>query len=198
MKCLVKSISILFVFLAMAASGHAQTSVYTKLDFEKTCTTVSEYEAGATMLCAGHTGYPVIFSEGDLRQMVRFGHVNKLDGQWESFDEFNRVNDTIEWRLTSGTPKAAILRWFIENQNSNGETDKSREGQVLVISTIGTHENPVSCVVGYVDARANENANILAQEIADTKADHFRCGKDKAGFYGTRGEYSGTPSSYFE
>ena len=35
------------------------------------------------------------------------------------------------------------------------------------------------CHVGYVDARANANANELAQQLADQKARGFKCGADK-------------------
>lgn len=176
----------------------AQSSTYSKIDFDNSCTIISEYEQGLTATCAGYTGYPVIFSEGDLRQMVRFGHIAKLGDQWESFGQFNRANDTIEWRLKDKKPYAAILRYFIENAEANGEFKKALEGQVLVVSTVGTYEKPTSCVVGYVDARANKNANKLSQELADTKAKSFICGKDKPAFFGKRGKYSGSPSSYFE
>ena len=36
------------------------------------------------------------------------------------------------------------------------------------------------CHVGYVDARANPDANELARKIADENARTFKCGKDKA------------------
>ncbi len=35
------------------------------------------------------------------------------------------------------------------------------------------------CHVGYVDARANPDANELARKIADEHARAFKCGKDK-------------------
>ena len=35
------------------------------------------------------------------------------------------------------------------------------------------------CHVGYVDARANPDANEVARKIADEKARTFKCGKDK-------------------
>ncbi len=186
------------IFFLATSPALAQTSVYTKIDFEKTCTIISEYEQGLTATCSGYTGYPVIFSEGDLRQMVRFGHIAKLGDQWESFGQFNRANDTVEWRLKDKKPYAAILRWFIENANQEGEYKKELEGQVLVVSTVGSRENPTSCVMGYVDARANKNANMMAQELADTKAATFICGEDKPKFFGKRGKHSGSPSNYFE
>ncbi len=189
---------LVLAFFFATSSATAQTNTYTKIDFKNTCTVISEYELGLTATCAGYTGFPVIFSEGDLRQMVRFGHISKLSDQWESFGQFNRANDTIEWRLKDNKPYAAIIRYFIENANDNGEYKKGLEGQVLVVSTVGNHEKPTSCVVGYVDARANKNANKLSQELADTKAEVFICGKDKPEFFGKRGKYSGTPTSYFE
>lgn len=188
----------LLLFVLATQSAYAQQSVYTKLNLEQNCVFHSEYENGASAYCAGYKGYPVHFSEGDLRQMVRFGHLQSLDGQWESFGQFNRVNETIEWRLNNGEPYSTILRWFIENSNSNGEVTKALEGQVLVVSTVASHERPASCVVGYVDARANSNANELARKIADQVAVSFQCGVDKAKFHGNRGELSGDPTNYFE
>jgi hypothetical protein len=189
---------IMFLAGIVSIKANAQTSVYTTLDFEKGCTILSEHEIGLTALCQGYTGYPVIFAEGDLRHMVRFGHVAEIQSLWQSFGEFNHVNNTIEWRLRDKKPVAAILRWFIENSSHDGQYKQEIKGQVLVVSTVGTHERPTSCVVGYVDARANEAANKMAQEIADTRASTFECGKDKPEFYGSRGKYSGTPTAIFE
>ena len=186
------------ILLTTAATAQATDSAYTKLDLEKNCVFHSEYELGASAYCEGYKGYPVHFSEGDLRQMVRFGHIAKLQDQWESFGQFNRVNDTIEWRLKNKKPYAAILRWFIENSSQDGDYSKELEGQVLVVSTVADHARPVSCVVGYVDARANKNANALARELADEKAPGFECGKEKPAFHGERGPHAGDPSSFFE
>ncbi|MEM9280104.1 MAG: hypothetical protein AAGA76_16180, partial [Pseudomonadota bacterium] len=114
------------------------------------------------------------------------------------FGQFNRVNTTIEWRLDNGKPYATILRWFIENSNSNGEFDRNLEGQVLVISRVADHEKPQSCVVGYVDARANSNANELARKIADTTASSFKCFKEKPVYHGNRGKLAGDPVNWIE
>ena len=186
------------VCLSFVSSAVAAESVFTKLDLENGCVFHSEYELGTSAYCEGYKGYPVHFSEGDLRQMVRFGHVGKLEDQWESFAQFNRVNDTIEWRLKNKKPHAAILRWFIENSSQDGDYSKQLEGQVLVISRVADHERPFSCVVGYVDARANQNANVMARQLADERASSFECGKEKPAFVGERGPYAGDPSSYFE
>ncbi|MEM9278670.1 MAG: hypothetical protein AAGA76_08855, partial [Pseudomonadota bacterium] len=96
------------LIFAFTGKMHAAESVYTTLDLDKDCVFHSEYEQGASAYCSGYKGYPVHFSEGDLRQMVRFGHLRSLLGQWESFGQFNRVGETIEWRLENNRPYAAI------------------------------------------------------------------------------------------
>ena len=45
-----------------------------------------------------------------------------------------------------------------------------------------------ACHVGYVDGRANPNANELAAEIADKHARAFKCGKDKPMVLGVQGK----------
>ncbi len=189
--------SSLLVLLLSIGNASAAESAYTKINFEKTCVFHSEYEQGASAYCTGYKGYPVHFDEGDLRQMVRFGHVASLNNQWESFGQFNRINDTIEWRLRDGKPFATILRWFIENPDSDGVPSKKVEGQVLVVSKVADHENPTSCVVGYVDARANKSANVLARKLADERAESFVCASDKPQIIGKKGRYFGNPVNSF-
>lgn len=186
------------LLFGMAASASAADSVYTDLNLEEDCTFYRADEHGASGYCQGYRGYPVLFDEGDLRQMVRFGHVAKVSGQWESFGQFNHVNNKIEWRVKDKVPYAAILRRFVENSNDDGEHTEAVRGQVLVVSTVADHENPTSCVIGYVDARANANANELARALADETAKSFVCGKDKPGFKGAKGPHAGDPTSYFE
>lgn len=187
-------------FLLATSTAHAAESEYTKLNLDKDCVWHSQYEQGASAYCKGYKGYPVHFSEGDLRQMVRFGHPSAIIGQWESFGQFNYVNDTIEWRLENDRPYATILRWFIENTNNNGEVTDATRGQVLVVSKVADHYNDiqVGCVVGYVDARANSNANEIARNVADTMARDFKCIEESPKFHGERGKFSGDPSISYE
>ncbi len=185
--------------IAIATSGtaHAQnyTSEYTKLNFDQHCTVLEEYELGVNAKCNGWRHLPIYFAEGDLRMMIRFGDVSAKTDQWESFSEFNNVGETVEWRLAGNSPVATILRWFVETTNDS--TGNPERGQVLVISTIGTRANfGQSCWVGFVDARANTNANVLARNVADTFARNFRCGVDSPVFHGNRGSYSGNPNAY--
>ena len=98
----------------------------------------------------------------------------------QSFPAFNHVYEgTVEWRLETlpggkTRPFAAILRW---NVRVDGDEDRREStGRVLVVTRL----NPGGvCHVGYVDARANPNANELAQQLADSHARTFKCGTDK-------------------
>lgn len=185
------------VALALPVHAGQMTSAYTKLDFKKTCKVLEEIEEGGSvsMLCDGYQDYPVHFAEGDLRHSVQFGHVDTgADSIWQSFAQWNRVSGTIEWRLQDGRPVAAILRWFIENTDDAGSADPTRTGQVLVVSRVGQQADMGACVVGYVDALANRDANVLARDVADTLAPDFVCGTDRPEFHGTRGRLSGDPS----
>ncbi len=193
-----RSLLALSMFAVMAGNSHAAESVYTTLDLEKDCTFYRADEHGASGYCQGYKGYPILFDEGDLRQMVRFGHVATISGQWESFGQFNHVNNTVEWRILENRPYAAILRRFVENSDENGNTTEAVRGQVLVVSRVADHENPTSCVVGYVDARANANANELARKLADEAARSFVCGTDRPTFKGNKGPHAGDPTSFFE
>jgi len=99
----------------------------------------------------------------------------------------------IEWRverLANGKPHAfaTILRWHVTKPDEN--SNPTIKGQVLVVTRLGPGG---VCHVGYVDGRANPNANLLAQQIADENAREFRCGKDKPIILGTRGEGFSVP-----
>lgn len=180
-----------------AGSVLAAQSVYSKIDFDA-CIPQSTDPQGGQLQCAGHGGYAVVFKEGDLRQAVQFGHVAQGD-VFESFGAFNRINDTIEWRLdANGVPVAAILRWFLENPDpKTGSPSPQSTGQVLVISRVGQPGDAHSCVVGYVDALANSNANVIARTVADTVAEHFVCGGGTPVFHGNRGPLATDPSRFY-
>jgi hypothetical protein len=176
--------------IVLAAPALANDSAYTDLDLDN-CQTIEADAMGASLLCKGFKGLAVHFKEGDLRQSVLFGPVDRelRDAGFESFSAFNRVNDKIEWRLdASGKPFATILRWFIENPGPDGSPGPESTGQVLVISRIATQNYPGSCFVGMVDAKATTNANIVARQVADQVAAGFDCGMQPPLWYGERGE----------
>ncbi len=97
---------------------------------------------------------------------------------------FNDVYDgTVEWRIEKSAdgrsrPFATILRWNVvspdDREKATGPIRST--GRVLVVTRLGPDG---VCHVGYVDARANPDANELARKLADEHARTFRCGKDK-------------------
>jgi hypothetical protein len=183
-----------------AHAGGGVDSIYTKIEFDTGCIALSTDEVGGTFSCPGHAGYGILFSEGDLRQTVFFGYVGDwyAGNAWESFGAFNQANDTVEWRLRDGVPYATILRWYIENPNPDtGAPDEAHRGQVLVVSKVGQPGIGDACVVGYVDAVANPQANDLARQVADTMADGFACRIDEPAYHGVREPLSGDPTRVF-
>ena len=60
--------------------------------------------------------------------------------------------------------------------DARSSSSKQVAGQVLVVTRLGPGG---VCHVGYVDGRANPNANELAAKLADDHARTFKCGKDK-------------------
>lgn len=180
----------LLTVLTLASPAPANDSSYTDLDLDA-CETLAEDPMGVSLKCNGYGEFPVYFKEGDLRQSVIFGKVDRelIEGAFESFSAFNRVNTKIEWRLNgTGTPVAAILRWFIENPGPSGSPSPESTGQVLVISRVGTAAYPGSCFVGMVDAKATADANRVARQVADDIADTFDCGMQPPEWYGKRGD----------
>ena len=115
-----------------------------------------------------------------------------IEDGFETFGPFNTTGKKIEWRLDAdGRPIAAILRYFISDPEG-----VAADGQVLVVSRVAQADDGLSCVVGYVDARLNKNANELARKIADDDAADFACGYNEAMWYGKRGASAGMTSSY--
>jgi hypothetical protein len=169
------------------ATGQTIESAYTTFDAKK-CKhergkDVEDYGAWE---CPGYRGLRVLLSAGDQRMYVTFGPRKKDDiALSQTFPGFNSVYEgTVEWRLEKQPngktrPFATILRW---NVRAEGDVKQST-GRALVVTRLGPGG---VCHVGYVDARANPDANELARRIADEHARTFRCGKDKRVVLGNR------------
>jgi len=188
MNILIAGLSIL-ASLGLTTPARSNDSAYTDLDLDA-CETLAEDLMGVSLKCKGYEGQPVYFKEGDLRQSVLFGRIDRelIEGAYESFAAFNRVNTKIEWRLDGrGQAFAAILRWFIENPGQSGSPSPESTGQVLVISRVATPDYPGSCFVGMVDAKATPDANAVARRVADEVAKSFDCGMQPPQWYGKRG-----------
>ncbi len=173
------------VFAAAAPAGAAgPTSTYTKLNLDQ-CNqlSVGEDNASAEWVCPGLGNRPVWVREGDLRFFVSFGGTGKDQvATGETLGPFNRIGETLEWRLgANGQPFATILRWF-------AEFDDGRVGQVLVVTKLAADG---VCHVAYVDALANKNANELARQAADNLSAGFRCGTQQPVIMGTPGWLTG-------
>lgn len=180
-------VPLIAVLFLVPAAAYGAESAYTTVDFEKDCKQVDTDELGGSSTCKGYKDFPVHFSEGDLRQSVFYGHVGPWyeDGAFESFGRFNHAGDRIEWRMAGGSPYATIRRWFV----STGENDKGEplpEAQVLVISKVGQKGIGDACVVGYVEATANPDANDIARKVADETAKGFQCRKTEPAWHGVR------------
>ena len=166
------------------ALSQAIESVYTKFDAKK-CrhTKGTEVEDYGSWLCPGYGGLQVRLSAGDQRMFVSYGPWKDSLAAAQTFPGFNDVYEgTVEWRIekpTSGKPRpfATILRWNLmtaeDQEKATGPTKAT--GRMLVVTRLGPGG---SCHVGYVDARANPDANTLARKIADEQARNFKCGKD--------------------
>jgi hypothetical protein len=170
------------LMLAAVTTAKAQSisGVTTQFD-SKRCrhTPGREAEDYGAWQCAGYNGIAVRLSAGDQRMQVSFGReaARELAAR-ETFPAFNSVYEgTIEWRLESRPnakprPFATILRWNVRREDDA----RNSTGRVLVVTRL---DPGGVCHVGYVDARANANANALARQIADEAARGFQCGKDK-------------------
>jgi hypothetical protein len=124
----------------------------------------------------GYQGAPIWFGAGDQRMYVSFGAKAKDEpAASETLGPFNDFYaGTIEWRLADGKPFATIMRWNYKTEADQKNSKAS--GRALVVTRLPPG---AVCHVGYVDARANSDANELAREIADKHARGFVCGKDK-------------------
>ena len=191
---LMRKLGAALILMALAAPAAAQPieSAYTKFD-TKTCkhqkgTQVEEY---GTWTGPGYGGIKIVVAAGDQRMLVSFGSRKDDLASEQTFPGFNNVYEgTVEWRIENKAgkkrPFATILRWnvMVEADKPNDRGLITSTGRVLVVTRLGPGG---VCHVGYVDARANPNANELARKIADEHARNFRCGKDKRIVLGTVG-----------
>jgi hypothetical protein len=185
---MLRPICILLALALSSAPAAAQTieSQYTSFD-AKSCRHQkgSAAEDGGSWLCPGYQQLGVRLAAGDQRMYVSYGNASKDDrARSQTFPGFNSVyQGTVEWRLEKQAdgklrPFATILRWNIvtdaDREKATGPIAPS--GRVLVVTRLGPGG---VCHVGYVDAKANPDANELARRIADEHARAFKCGKDK-------------------
>ena len=197
MRAVLKTVIALSVLAFASEVALAQTvaSVYTPLDLKK-CRHIAgkDVEDYGTWSCAGYGGIAVHVSAGDQRSYVSYGpNAAKQMAAGQTLASFNSEGRTIEWRGTREDngklkPYATIMRWSTAPLSENGDVLR---GQVLVVTRLGKDG---VCHVGYVDGRANPDANALAQKIADENARAFKCGADKPIILGNKGPSFSGPS----
>jgi hypothetical protein len=186
--------------LSQAMLSQVIEHAYTKFD-SKTCkhTKGKDVEDYGSWLCEGYAGLRVRLSGADQRMTVTFGPTTRTDlAPSQTLPAFNDVYEgTVEWRIekpANGKPRpfATILRWnIVTAEDQEKATGPIRStGRVLVVTRLGPGG---VCHVGYVDARANADANELARKLADEHARTFKCGKDKRMVMGKKGSV-GMPS----
>ena len=169
-----------------AATPEAVQRAVTPLDLKKCRHTRGKGpEDYGSWRCAGYAGIAVLVSAGDQRSYVSYGpQAAKERAARQTLASFNSEGKAIEWRIEragdKARPFAAIMRW--NTTVSSG--DAPVRGQVLVVTRLGAGG---VCHVGYVDGRANANANELAAQIADQHARTFQCGRDKPIILGDKG-----------
>jgi len=171
------------------APAAAQTveSVYTALDLGKCRHTPSkEEEDYGEWRCNGYGGIAVYVTVGDQRSYVSYGRNAKNEpAAKQTLASFNGEGEKIEWRGERAAdgklkPFATIMRWSA-TVSSGGEPVR---GEMLVVTRLGPGR---VCHVGYVDGKANPDANALARKLADEHARKFRCGADKPIVLGNKG-----------
>jgi hypothetical protein len=173
--------------LAPSATAQTVASAVTPLDLGKCRHSAGKAEEDyGEWRCRGYGGIPVYVAAGDQRIYVSFGRnaKNELAAE-QTLASFNGEGDRIEWRGTRGAggklkPFAAIMRWSTTVSSGNEPV----RGEVLVVTRLAPGR---VCHVGYVDAKANADADALARKIADETARMFKCGSDKPQILGKRG-----------
>lgn len=182
----------LFVVSSQGATAQAIEHAYTKIDLKACKHRPSKVEEDyGSWLCTGYAGIPIYITGAHQHSFVSYGrNARKQLAARESLMSFNGHGDTVEWRIEplpggKKRPFAAIMRWSTtvqkEEPNPDGEIVR---GQVLVITRL---DPGGVCHVGYVDGRANPDANELARKVADETARNFRCGTDAPDSHGKTG-----------
>lgn len=117
--------------------------------------------------CLGYKGVPLFLQDSDLRSDLDAGVAN---ARFETTGPYNRIMDTIEWRMRDGKPFAIIFRYDVHHEIGPKPT-------TLAIEKIGSTGAP-GCRVAHI-AGSSPNPNLRAREAADDTASDFVCGADK-------------------
>ncbi|MGV2494808.1 hypothetical protein [Pelagerythrobacter aerophilus] len=150
------------------ADADGYSSAYTAFDLD-VCRVTGEASEGASVdyACPGRGDVPIFVHLGDGRLDIDAG----VDGEeFMTIGAFNELGERLEWRMKDGAPFAVIFRYRDVAPQSTGRT-------VIGVEKIGRQGAP-GCRVAQI-AGDTPGANRVAREIADTRANDFRCGVDE-------------------
>lgn len=151
-----------------ALAAPAAESAYTRHEWDK-CRKIGAQDDTVTRRCEGQAGVPILYSGGEDGASVAFG-AKGMRGDFP-LSGFFFPKQTVEWRSAGGKPFAAILRY---------DVGKAIGGPFRTRLVIYKLEGAVSsCIVGSLDG-GRPDANEAARRLADTRAQDFDCGRDKA------------------
>ena len=163
-----------------AAAQSGFVSAYTDLNLDSDCLVLEADDFGVSWSCPGYKGFPLKVEEGDLRFSLSYGFdADENSVGFQTLPPFNRLGEKLEWRLSNASGRWFPIATIVRYHTAHPETGEDF-GQVLVVSQIAEGN---SCHIAYVDARANANANVLAQQAAD-KAGDFDCLTDEVEIIG--------------
>ena len=171
--------AILAAGLGLGAIAMAQDTVYTYTDERGSCSgqeRVSDDERVTYIqACEGVGGWTWYAEASEHGQSSRFSDRGDPDvrGQYGGYiGNFGQYHTVIEWRMgVTGRPYATIHRYY----SATFETGEPERQETLIVTALRPGETPTSCHVGYVDASAVPNANVIAREMADRLAPGFDC-----------------------
>jgi hypothetical protein len=173
------TVAALMIAAASAAFAQEIASVYSSTA-PRNCKKIDAAKDGegdwTVWLCAGIGGRVVLVSEDDLRMTVSIGRTRasatEEPASKQGFSPFNRIHDTLEWRMIKGAPFATIQRWFLSDSANPDKDGRPTPVAMLVVTRL----NP-ACHIAYVDviANAGTNANELARKAANEHARTFDC-----------------------
>jgi len=150
------------------AGADGYSSAYTAFDLEA-CRLIGESSEGASAdyACPGRGGVPIFVHLGDGRLDIDAG----IDGEeFTTIGAFNELGERLEWRMKDGSPFAVIFRYRDVAPQSEGRT-------VIGIEKIGRADKP-GCRVAQIGGETPD-ANRVAREMADARAEDFLCGADE-------------------
>ncbi|SMQ86054.1 hypothetical protein SAMN06295905_3350 [Devosia lucknowensis] len=173
--------ALVLVFGATSAAGQSGfVSAFTNLDLSNDCLVLEADDFGASWSCPGYKGFPLKVQEGDLRFSLGYGfNADENSVGSQTLPPFNRLGEKLEWRLSNASGRWFPIATIVRYHTADPETGED-SGQVLVVSQIAEGN---SCHIAYVDAKANADANVLAQQAAD-KAGDFDCANDEVEIIG--------------